>query len=151
MQYKCLCLFRLNDGRTRYFQNWQREDKGILSFRGKKYQYLPFPIPPLKREIGENASTISLELPNIGSSEFGYLPIRDWAQEKYIENALIRFEIFDGSNIITRHNFCVAERILKGNTIELRLRQPDDGFVRIMTGVYSYKDVGETPNYSAFG
>jgi hypothetical protein len=140
---------RLSNGQARYFQNW--DDTKALIFRGQSYRYLPFPLPPLKRSIGEDATTISLDLPNVGSSEFGYVPLRDWAQQDLIENALIKFEVSDGGNIMQRHSFCVAERIFNEAKIELRLRQPDDGFVRVMTKVYDWRLIGETPNYSAFG
>jgi hypothetical protein len=141
-------MLRLNDGRSRYFQNWDR-DRDLL-FNGHAHKYLNFPIPPLKRSIGEDAGTISLTLPNVGSAEFGYLPLREWAQQDFIENALLQFWIFIGDNILATYSFSVAERVFSQRVIELRLRQPDDGFARALTAVYDYNLIGETPNYSAF-
>jgi hypothetical protein len=67
-----------------------------------------------------------------------------------IENALLQFWIFMGDNILATYSFSVAERVFSQRAIELRLRQPDDGFARALTAVYDYNLIGETPNYSAF-
>lgn len=149
--YQCLATIQLIDGRVRRFQNWQRQP---LYFNARKYVYFNFPLPPLTRSIGERAESVSLILPNVGASEYGYMPLREWAQGSELDNALITFDILDGGNTLYQHSFIVAERVFQSidnrSTIELRLRQPDDRNATVMTAIYSYSNVGEPPSFSAF-
>lgn len=151
----CLVSVRLTDGRTRRFHNWNRDQtKEILTFQNKNYKYFSFPVPPLNRTIGERAESVSLILPLVGASEYGYFPLREWIASGALSNALLEFTIFDFAATIYRHHFTVAEIVTtrsEGQSVaELRLRQPDDRTSIVMTAVYNHKTIGDSPSYSAF-
>lgn len=150
-QLLTLITVRLVDGRVRRFQNSQAE---ALTFRLNRYEYFNFTMPALARTIGEKAETVSILLPNVGASEYGYFPLREWVQDGTLDNALIVFEVFDYENTLYQHSLIIAEKVVqqqdRRGIVELRLRQPDDRYAAIMTAVYNYKTIGESPTYSAF-
>ena len=139
---------KLLDGTTRYLQNWQIDP---LVYKDKNWNYMPFPIPPFSRKMGEDAQTVQLTIPNLGAREHGYLPIRDWIQNGQISGAFLDFLIFNGSNLIVPHTFVVAEQSIESsrgnstNEIKLNLRQPDDRRAVILTATYNNGNLGEVP------
>jgi hypothetical protein len=150
---KCLCEIRLTNGLVRRIQNWQGAP---LTYKGKQWNYLAFPMPPLTQKMGEDAQSLTVLLPNVKSGEHGYLPIRDWCQDGSLLNAFVTFYIFLGSGIINQHVFVVAERIFDDSDlnesaqIQIRLRQPDDRYCRILTQSYNNSILGESARYSSF-
>jgi hypothetical protein len=149
----CLVSVVLADGRIRRFQNWDWKQEA-LAFQGYNYKYFNFPIPPLQRIVGERSETVSLILPLVGASEYGYFPIREWLKMGVLSNAIFQFKIFDFEATVYQHTFVTAEVVTQrtdGQSVaEFRLRQADDKTNVVMTSVYNYKTIGESPSYSAF-
>lgn len=120
---------------------------------GKQWNYTGFLVPPFSKKIGEDAQSIQMLLPNMGSSKHGYLPIRDWCQNGMLSNAYVIFYLFVDNLSITKHVFIVAERYFDDSTIEsessikINLRQPDDRSALILTQKFDHKRFGELPQY----
>lgn len=92
-------------------------------------------------------------MPNAGSGQYGYLPIRDWAQEGVLNNAYFVITTLIDDQPWTEQTYTVAEREFKddGNQsgqIAISLRQPDDAFATILTQSYSEDIVGTGMRYS---
>jgi hypothetical protein len=135
-------------------QNWTKQ---ALVYKGQIWNYAPFPIPPLTQKLGEDASTITFNLPNIGSSQHGYLPIRDWVQDGSLSRARITFLIFtSGFTNPIEHSFVVAERIFDDTNpsgqgqIQLRLRPPDDRNAIVLTPSITNAELGEIAKFASF-
>jgi hypothetical protein len=151
--FRCLLQIRLKD-RTVRLQNWTPQP---LTYKGRLWNYAPFTIPPLARKFGEDAQTITFNLPNIGSSQHGYIPLRDWVQDGTLSRARIIFWIFtSGLNNPMEHQFVVAERIFDETNpsgkgmIQLRLRPPDDRDAIVLTPTITNAIIGETTSFAAF-
>ena len=144
--YRCLVKIRLTDGTTRLIQNWQYLP---LVWKGKNWNYLDFPIPSLTKDIGEDARSAILKLPNIGVAETGYFPIRDWIESGAIANAYFDIFIFVDSKVVTQHVLVVREQEISEadgsqGYINLTLRRPDDRMTLMMTRTLGYKEIGES-------
>jgi hypothetical protein len=144
-EFRCLCEIKLSDGTSRRIQNWQAAP---LNYLNKQWNYLGFDFPSLSKKIGEDAQTIQMVLPNIGSSQHGFLPIRDWCQNGILAGAYVTFYLFVDNLLTTRHVFIVAERIFEesqGSSIKINLRQPDARGATILTQKFTHAKFGELP------
>lgn len=144
--YRCLVKIHLSDGTIRRIQNWQYAP---LTYRGKLWNYIDFPIPPLAKKIGEDAQSVILSLPNISSGQHGYLPIRDWIESGTMFGAYLTVYVFNAAEIVSEHVFVVQEQEFdesggQEDQIKLTLRQPDDRSAQVMTRTLSQNELGET-------
>jgi hypothetical protein len=150
-KFRCLCEIKLTDGTVRRIQNWQYDP---LIYKTKSWNYAGFVTPPFNKKIGEDAQSIQLTLPNIGSSQHGYLPVRDWVQNGSFSNAYIIFYLFVDDISISKHVFIVAERSFDDSSVDqesiikINLRQPDDRTALLLTQKFDHKRFGELPQYS---
>jgi hypothetical protein len=150
---KCLVEIWLTDGTISRIQNWDSE---VLNYQGKSWNYLPFNYLPFGGKIGDDNRTISIELPNVGSSQHGYLPVRDWVQNGQLAGAYVTATMFDpNSSLRAEQVYRVAERSLSdtaesGSTISIKLRKAEDRFARIMTQTYNNQNIGEGVTVRSF-
>jgi len=150
-EFRCLCEIKLADGTVRRIQNW---NPAPIVYYNKNWNYAGFAVPPFTKKIGEDAQSIQIVLPNIGSSEHGYLPIRDWCQNGLFANAYVIFYLFIDDLSVAKHVFVVAERSFDDSspeseaTIKINLRQPDDRSAIVLTKKFTVKQFGELPQYA---
>lgn len=112
---------------------------------------MPFPIPSFSKEIGENAQTLQIVLPNLGSDREGYLPIRDWIRLGQLAGAFVTFYLFTDLGR-AEHNYRVAEQAFEDGSgqawVKINLRQPDDRDALVMTRTYTNADLGISARYA---
>lgn len=140
-----MCEIKLSDGGNRRIQNWQIAP---LTYLNKQWNYLGFDLPVFSKKIGEDAQTIQMVLPNVGASQYGFLPIRDWCQNGFLSGAYVSFYLFIDADLVTRHVFVVAERIFEennGSTIKINLRQPDGRGALVLNQKFTHAKFGELP------
>jgi hypothetical protein len=148
---KCLMELLLVDGREFFLHNFPQASP--LSYRGRTWQYVPFPIPPSQRKMGEDAQSLRITLPNVGSSQHGYLPIRDWAQDGTLDGAyfILTFLVADSPQM--EQTFTIAEKEFRDDgengagQLILYLRQPDDAMAMILTDSYTEDLIGPGLQY----
>jgi hypothetical protein len=110
-------------------------------------------MPPGAKKMGEDNQSVKITLPNVGSGDFGYLPIRDWAQDGTLSNAYFVITILVDDLPWSEQTYTVTEREFRddGNQsgqIVISLRQPDDAFATILTRTYNEDIIGTGLRYS---
>jgi hypothetical protein len=124
-----------------------------VTYQGKVWNYLPFPMPPGGKKMGEDNQSVKITLPNVGSGQYGYLPIRDWVQEGTLSNAYFVITTLVDDSPWSEQTYTVAEREFKdgenqGGQITISLRLPDDGFAMILGRTYNEDIIGSGLRYA---
>ncbi len=144
-----MCKIQLLNGGVYRIQNWQIDP---LVYNNTQWIYLPFPIPSFSKKLGEDAQTLQVVLPNIGSDRYGYLPIRDWISEGIVSGAYVTFYIFTDISQ-SQHVYRIAEQTFddaqgQESWIKLNLRQPDDADALVLTGTFTNSLLGASARYA---
>jgi hypothetical protein len=146
---RALCEIRLVQAPTKPVVRIQNWDTQPLLFRGKLWNYAPFPLPELSKKLGSDTTSVSVRLPNYSTAVSGDAPIGTWAQNGTLVGAKVLFVTFSGNaDLIQRHRYTIMERYFeesgdpsRSGSIEILMRSTEDGASQILNAVYSISNV----------